>query len=251
MHHKCSGRRLPSWPSGSPAEGRRPLTWPSEARSPRRQSGSASRPAARAAKPRESPRKRRWQPPQSRPIRARRPAAPEHLSATPRRYPPWNSLARVYAKTRFVWVRPEPDTSRGWMDTSGSAARPAQDRQEALGAGCTTWYEIEPRGFVCVDGRDATLDPTIRYWTSWPYAPKLHALAPPLRESRGVNRYRNLPSADEQRRREWDLAPHLARVARREPATSTNCLGVDLTPAKDRRSISVRCRQPCPRTARV
>jgi hypothetical protein len=66
---------------------------------------------------------------------------------------------RVYAKTRFVWIRQEPDSSKQWIGyrwTGESAKR--VNGGPVYGPGCTTWYAVEPVGFVCVDGLRATLD---------------------------------------------------------------------------------------------
>jgi hypothetical protein len=180
--------------------------------------------------------------PAEQPASAAPPSARSAVSAAPAATPGTPAAApgqpgRVHAKTRFVWVRPEPDTSRGWIGylwVGGSA--PLKTGKKRWGPGCTAWYEIEPRGFVCVDGRDATLDaadPVLKKVVA--YAPKLDTPWPHrYAESRGVNRYRSLPSADEQRRREWDLAQHLARVAAaRTGDVDKLLLGVDLTPAKD------------------
>lgn len=67
---------------------------------------------------------------------------------------------RVYAKTRFVWIRQEPDTSKQWIGYlwSGESAKLVTGKP-AYGPGCMTWYAVEPVGFVCVDGLRATLDP--------------------------------------------------------------------------------------------
>lgn len=66
---------------------------------------------------------------------------------------------RVYAKTRFVWIRPEPDASKQWIGYlwSGESTRLVTGRP-VYGPGCMTWYAVEPVGFVCVDGLRATLD---------------------------------------------------------------------------------------------
>ncbi|MDF3065760.1 MAG: hypothetical protein K0R38_1361 [Polyangiaceae bacterium] len=66
---------------------------------------------------------------------------------------------RVYAKTRFVWIRQEPDTSKQWIGYlwSGESAKLATGKV-VYGPGCDTWYAVEPVGFVCVDGLRATLD---------------------------------------------------------------------------------------------
>lgn len=66
---------------------------------------------------------------------------------------------RVYAKTRFVWIRPEPDASKQWIGYlwSGESAKLVTGRP-VYGPGCEHWYAVEPLGYVCVDGLRATLD---------------------------------------------------------------------------------------------
>jgi hypothetical protein len=66
---------------------------------------------------------------------------------------------RVYAKTRFVWIRPEPDASKQWIGYmwTGESAKLVTGNP-VYGPGCMTWYAVEPVGFVCVDGLRATLD---------------------------------------------------------------------------------------------
>lgn len=71
-----------------------------------------------------------------------------------------DTAPRVYAKTRFVWVRPEPDASKQWIGYlwTGESAKLVTGKA-VYGPGCMTWYAVEPVGFVCVDGLRATLDP--------------------------------------------------------------------------------------------
>jgi hypothetical protein len=66
---------------------------------------------------------------------------------------------RVYAKTRFVWIRQEPDSSKQWIGYlwTGESAKLVTGKP-VYGPGCMTWYAVEPVGFVCVDGLRATLD---------------------------------------------------------------------------------------------
>lgn len=70
-----------------------------------------------------------------------------------------DSGPRVYSKTRFVWIRPEPDASKEWIGYlwTGESAKLVTGRP-IYGPGCMTWYAVEPVGFVCVDGLRATLD---------------------------------------------------------------------------------------------
>jgi hypothetical protein len=91
--------------------------------------------------------------------------------------PPAEAGPRVYARTRYVWIRPEPDASKEWIGylwTGGSVA--LKTGKPVYGPGCMEWYAIEPRGYVCVDGNRATLngdDPVYR--AVLPYAPKLNS----------------------------------------------------------------------------
>ena len=83
-------------------------------------------------------------------------ATPPTLAQAPALAP---AAARVYSKTRFVWIRPEPDASKEWIGYlwTGESAKLVTGRP-VYGPGCMTWYAVEPVGFVCVDGLRATLD---------------------------------------------------------------------------------------------
>ncbi len=89
---------------------------------------------------------------------------------------------RVYARTRYVWIRPEPDASKQWIGylwTGGSVA--LKSVKPVYGPGCMEWYAIEPRGYVCVDGNRATLDANDAvYRAVLPYAPNLDSPWPHL-----------------------------------------------------------------------
>ncbi len=143
---------------------------------------------------------------------------------------------RVYVKARFVWIREAPG-DEGWIGylwTGGSVR--VRDLKPRHGPGCERWVAIEPRGFVCVDGRRATLDPDDPALAAVaPFTPALERAAPHrYAESRGLRRYEALPTREEQRRREWDLAAHLARVADAQRGDRVEALrGVELTPATE------------------
>lgn len=69
---------------------------------------------------------------------------------------------RVYARTRFVYVFPEPTTvahSIGFLSIGGSVGLKSAEPIVKRDSGCAKMYAIEPRGYVCADGRKATLDP--------------------------------------------------------------------------------------------
>ena len=153
---------------------------------------------------------------------------------------------RIHAKARFVWIQPAPRQSGAWigyLTLGGSVALRGgsveKARVQGSDLGCE-WYAVEPRGYVCV-GRDATLDPDdpavveIRrgagdMTSPWPFS---------YGESTGVPRYAGVPSAQEQRRAEWDLTEHLDAVRRAREVSSPeqiaaidkDLVGVDLSPA--------------------
>lgn len=142
---------------------------------------------------------------------------------------------RLYAKTRFVWIWPEPSAKKQWIGflwTGGSVK--LKSTVPHAGPGCRTFYEIEPHGFVCVDERKATLDPNDPVYRALaPFAPKAGSPEPHrYGESIGLPRYFATPTPELQRRREPDLESHLADVARaREGDVPRRLAGVDLTPS--------------------
>lgn len=170
---------------------------------------------------------------------------PQHAEARPQRrgtatktkvapqsFP--SPAARIFAKARFVWIQPRPDANGDWLGylwTGGSVALKSEEPH--YGPGCDgPWYEIEPRGFVCADGRRATVDgddpdvAALRAFTpnmdsAWPFR---------YGESLGLVRYRELPSPDIQARNEADLAGHLADLARARAGQDVAALrGVDVS----------------------
>ena len=105
---------------------------------------------------------------------------------------------RVYARTRYVWIRPEPDASKEWIGylwTGGSVA--LKSGKPVYGPGCMEWYAIEPRGYVCVDGNRATLDANDAvYRAVLPYAPNLSSPWPyEYGESLGLDSVYMLPGS--------------------------------------------------------
>jgi hypothetical protein len=116
---------------------------------------------------------------------------------------------RVWAKSRYVKVQPEPSTKGKWIGylwVGGSArlkstepilTEPRAGRQSRpLGpsSGCPAWYGVEPRGYVCVDGEKATLDkndPIVAALRS--HAPHLSSPWPYFYgESKGLRRHKTL-----------------------------------------------------------
>jgi hypothetical protein len=125
---------------------------------------------------------------------------------------------RVYARTRFVWIYPEPNANLEWLgylSTGGSA--PLKSETPRYGPGCSSpFYELEPAGFVCVDDKRATLnaeDPQIALLSAftprtdgpWPYR---------YGESLGLVRYKELPTQEIQERNESDHELQRLNVAR-------------------------------------
>lgn len=148
-------------------------------------------------------------------------------------------VPRVYAKTRNVWIRGTPTYDTQWIGFLwwGDSV-PLKSTEPVMGPGCETWYAVEPRGYVCVDGKRATLDPNdpvVR--GTWRYAhdpndPNPH---PSYGETTGAYRYVRLPTEKTQRAKEWDfrfrqewIAKAIATGERAEAL-----LGVDLTPATE------------------
>lgn len=140
---------------------------------------------------------------------------------------------RVFVKTRFVWIRPVPDATKDWIGFLwAGAAVELKTTVARPGPGCPAFYAIEPRGYVCVDGENTTLDQNDPVYRALvPYAPKLdspwlHRYA----ESRGLVRYRSLPTAELQHQQEPDLAAHLKDISlARSGKVSAELEGVDLT----------------------
>jgi len=145
---------------------------------------------------------------------------------------------RVYAKTRFVWVRDQPSWSSPWLgylfpgeSVAIKTARPNYAR------GCDAWYEVEPRGYVCIDGKRATLDANDRdYRAVAAYTPSFTDPAPhKYAKSLGAERYDALPTRALQRAREPDLRTHLEllALARKGEPRNPTLLGVDLSVAAE------------------
>ena len=138
---------------------------------------------------------------------------------------------RAYAKVRFAWIRPEPTTQSEWVGflwTGGSVR--LKSNKPIPGHGCRSFYAIEPRGYVCVDGERITLDkddPVLRAIA--PYHAKLDTPWPhEYGESIGLARFDELPTTEYQGMKETYLERHLANVAAVRRGESVEALrGVD------------------------
>ncbi|HVW30237.1 MAG TPA: L,D-transpeptidase [Polyangiaceae bacterium] len=139
---------------------------------------------------------------------------------------------RVYAKTRFVWIRERPEWASQWIGYlwPGESVKLARTKP-IYARGCEAWYAVEPRGFVCVDDRRATLhadDPELVEIQRVPIAgsPASHRYA----ESLGAQVYDHLPDRAEETAREPDLARHLSSIdaARHGGAVDPTLAGIDV-----------------------
>ncbi|HEX7671440.1 MAG TPA: L,D-transpeptidase, partial [Polyangiaceae bacterium] len=163
--------------------------------------------------------------------------APTIASAQPSSgEPPAPDDARVYAKTRFVWIRSTPDWGAEWIGYlwHGESVK-LRAPGPVYGRGCGTWYAVLPRGYVCVDGKRATLDAKDPEYVEVKERLPHYESASPHRyaESMGAERYASLPDDYEQRVREPGLKAHLERVAlaRGGGKIDPTVAGIDLTPA--------------------
>jgi hypothetical protein len=156
-------------------------------------------------------------------------ARAEEAAVVPAREPE-SDEPRVYAKTRFVWVRERAEWASQWIGYlwPGESVKLA-NRHPVYARGCEAWYAVVPRGYVCVDGRRATLsrsDPELVELARVPLV-----TMPPHRyaESLGAERYGKLPGRAEERAREPDLERHLSLVelARSGGAVDPSLAGVD------------------------
>ncbi len=144
--------------------------------------------------------------------------------------------ARVYAKTRNVWVRERPSHDSQWIGFLwfGDSAR-LKNLRPLPGRGCSEgWYAVEPRGYVCVDGERSTLDaddPVLQALFPLGPNPEVALPHPHYGESRGAPRYRTLPTPEAQSFRERDLKAHMAalRSARNGEPPAESLQGVDVS----------------------
>lgn len=153
---------------------------------------------------------------------------------------------RIYSKTRLLWIRPEPKRSTKFLGylSLGDSVRLKGGSRKAAHAGksrsvyCDDWYEVEPRGYVCLNEEESTSDPNDRVFkellprradrmAAWPYR---------YGESTATPVYGTVPPLHKQRRQEPGLDGHLrkvreARQAKTEAervAISPTFAGVDL-----------------------
>jgi hypothetical protein len=153
--------------------------------------------------------------------------------------PPHDGVTRIYAKSRFVWIRYEPSPTSGWTGFmwTGGAVRTKSPTPVPGSGDCPAWYPIEPRGFVCADGVNATTDrDDPAYVALLPHTANVQSPYPfSYGESREVQRYRSLPSIAEQKSREWDYQTHQDQLAAAKGGgeVHSSLVGVDFKPGTD------------------
>ncbi len=159
----------------------------------------------------------------------------EKLPSYLARKPPDDGVPRVYAKSRNVWVRGRPTSKTQWIGFLwfGSSVK-LRDPKPVAGHGCKTWYAIEPKGYVCVDGEKATLDPKDPVLLEvYPYSPDRNQVTPHpfYGESIGAERYHHPPSIRRMRAREWDFRLHTKHIedALAGAEMHESLLGIDLS----------------------
>jgi hypothetical protein len=141
---------------------------------------------------------------------------PERAARDLARRPPVDGAPRLYAKSRNVWIRGRPTSKTQWIGFLwfGSSVK-LREPNPIVGHGCKTWYAIEPRGYVCVDGKKATLDPDDPELRAvFPFSPNAAEPTPHAfyGESIGAERYHHPPSERQMRAREWDFRLHRQRI---------------------------------------
>lgn len=150
------------------------------------------------------------------PAQATAELAPQTQEEPAEQVPP-RDVPRVYGKSRHVWIRSGPTTATQWIGFlwwGGSVAR----REEAprSGPGCGgQWIAVEPRGWVCVDGERATLDPEDPTLLAiYPYRPQVESAWPHRYAAvhQPTRSYEQPPSEAQQRAREDNFLDYLEKL---------------------------------------
>ncbi|MEP7052439.1 MAG: L,D-transpeptidase [Pseudomonadota bacterium] len=126
----------------------------------------------------------------------------------------------MYVKNRFVFVRPRADVNADWIGFLWFGATVGlRDERPVSGPGCRTFYAIQPNGFVCVDGKQATLDAAdAEFKAVSDFAPRLDQAMPHrYAESLGAALRADLPGAT----RHWTLPAFFREPRRRLLPLST------------------------------
>jgi len=105
--------------------------------------------------------------------------APAPAAPTPTVFSKWPEFPlktdgpRIYSKARYLYIYPEPSTRSKWIgylwvggSTKLKSATPVSGKGGKKSLGCSgSFYEVEPKGFVCVENDRATLDPNDPVYT--------------------------------------------------------------------------------------
>jgi hypothetical protein len=154
---------------------------------------------------------------------------------------------RLYSKVRFLWIRPEAretTTFLGYLSLGDSVRLKGGSKESAFAAKsnsvyCHTWYEVEPRGYVCINDDNASFDPDDQViamlraekadrLSPWPYDYGESVSGTPI--------YSIIPPKHSQRRNESALEKHLSHVRQarmvktdeEKVAIAPNLAGVDV-----------------------
>jgi hypothetical protein len=103
---------------------------------------------------------------------------------------------RLYVRTHSLPIHLDAALKGAWIGTLNAGASVAlRDEPPRAVAGCAVARAIAPRGWVCEDNGNATLDPTDAVWAALhEHAPNFAAALPySYGESRGTRRQRTLP----------------------------------------------------------
>ncbi len=135
---------------------------------------------------------------------------------------------RVHAKSRHVWIRSMPSSEVQWIGYlwwGGSV--PVRPEKPVPGAGCKKeWVPIEPRGWVCVDDEQATLNPDDPQVVAiYPFRPRLDSPWPHKYAwvHAPLTKFGAPPDETTQQQRERGYRSHFAEVrAAREAGHTKN-----------------------------
>jgi hypothetical protein len=127
---------------------------------------------------------------------------------------------RLATRSLQSWIYEKPQRTSAHIGALRVRARVARSAEPVAVPGCngpsTHWYAIEPRGFVCVGMEGVTLDvadPAVDLASHYP--PKTGDAFPyGYGTSFGTPLYARIPTADEQRSLEGDVAGHEAEMAK-------------------------------------
>ena len=134
------------------------------------------------------------------------PEAPASLEAPTK----WPELAvktdgaYVYSKSRYVYIYADPSNHGKWIGYLyvGDAVKLKSNEAVAgkKGSGCSgSWYSVEPKGYVCVDGQHATIDAKDPVYSEvLKHAPDLTSPWPYIYgESKGETRLKQLDGVEQ------------------------------------------------------